>query len=80
MPVLFPLCLFFVLLFILVFVVIEILGGFVAFTFGLEFNGIDARDRQRSSTFVARKNVPFVQFFFFHIDGSITLGTIYHEK
>jgi hypothetical protein len=77
-PILFPLCLFFFIFVVFVLVVIEVLGGFVPFTLRLKLNGIDASNRQRSSALIAGKNVPFVQFFFFHIDGSITFWTVDH--
>src|ERR1700735_4310150 len=72
---------FLLLVFILVFILVEIeVFLFVRVVFiRLDFERGDARNLQRSATFVTGKNVAFVQFFFFHIDGGIAAGTTDHK-
>jgi hypothetical protein len=80
MPVFFLFLLYFfvlVLVFILVvFVVIVIL---VFFVFRLKLDRIDAGDCQRSAALVARKQIAFVQVFFFYVNGRVTFRATDHR-
>jgi hypothetical protein len=73
---------FFLFLFVgVVFILVEIEVFFFLFlvVFRAEFHRIDARDLQRSPTLIAGKDVSLIQFFFFHINGSVTFRTTDHK-
>lgn len=61
-----------------VFVVIEVFVVLVFFLFGLEFNGVNAGDGQGRTALVAGQDIALIQFFFFDVNGGVTLGTSDH--
>src|SRR6185437_12921577 len=67
--------LFFLLLLLVVVRVLVIFGGVF---FGFQFDWLYTRDLQRSPALIARQNIAFVEFFFFHIYGSVTFRAADH--
>jgi hypothetical protein len=82
MPVFLFSVLFVFVLIVLVFVilvVIEVVIVAAGVPFRFQFNRINAGDGQRSSTLIARQDIPFIKFFFFNIDSRIAFGATDHK-
>jgi len=79
MPVLFLFFFFFFVPVFFVLVEIEVVVFLVLIVFRGKFNGIYAGDRQRRSALITGKDVSLIQFFFFHVDGSVTFRTTDHK-
>jgi len=80
MPVFFLLLFVFIFVIIFVLVIVEVVVIVVAVTFRFQFNRIYAGNGERSAALVTGQNIAFVQFFFFDINGGITLWTTHHLK
>jgi len=80
MPVFFLLLFVFILVIIFVLVVVEVVVIVVAVSFQFEFHRIHAGDGQRRAALIAGQNIAFIQFFFFDVNGGITLWTTHHLK
>src|SRR3954454_15248284 len=64
---------------VFILVEIEVCVLFILVVFRGKLHGVDACDCQRGSALIAGKNVSLIQFFFFHVDGSVTFRTTDHK-